>query len=144
MLSGAIAHGRSILAALAAGADFAYIGSAFLSTPEANVVDDYRSMIVESGADDVVYSNYFTGVKGNYLRGSIVASGLDPDNLPDADPTKMDFSSSSGSDSKAWKGIWGSGQGIGALGQQRTTAELVETFAAQFDEAKQQLQAQLG
>uniref|UniRef100_UPI00046F92FF NAD(P)H-dependent flavin oxidoreductase n=1 Tax=Brevibacterium sp. VCM10 TaxID=1381751 RepID=UPI00046F92FF len=127
LLSGAIAHGRSILAALAAGADFAYVGSAFLSTPEANVVDDYRQMIVESGADDVVYSNYFTGVKGNYLRGSIVASGLDPDNLPDADPTKMDFSSSSGSDSKAWKDIWGSGQGIGALGQQQTTAELVET-----------------
>ena len=143
LLSGAIAHGRSILAALAAGADLAYVGSAFLSTPEANVVDDYRKMIVESGADDVVYSNYFTGVNGNYLRGSIVASGLDPDNLPESDPSKMSFASDPDSDAKAWKDIWGSGQGIGALGQQRTTAELVETFATQFDEAKQRLLAQL-
>ena len=100
-------------------------------------------MVVESGAEDVVYSNYFTGVKGNYLRGSIEASGLDPDNLPESDPSKMNFASDPNSDAKAWRDIWGSGQGIGALGQQRTTAELVETFAAQFDEAKQQLLAQL-
>ena len=143
LLSGAIAHGRSILAALAAGADLAYVGSAFLSTPEANVVEDYRKMVVESGAEDVVYSNYFTGVKGNYLRGSIEASGLDPDNLPESDPSKMNFASDPNSDAKAWRDIWGSGQGIGALGQQRTTSELVETFAAQFDEAKQRLLAQL-
>ncbi len=111
--SGAIAHGQSILAALAAGADFAYIGSAFLSTHEANVVDEYRQMIVDSVADDVVYSNYFTGVKGNYLRGSIVAAGLDPDALPEADPTKMDFGTDpeSGTSAKAWEGHLGLGSG---------------------------------
>ena len=143
LLSGAIAHGRSVLAALAAGADFAYIGSAFLSTNEANVVDDYRRMVVESGAEDVVYSNYFTGVKGNYLRGSIIASGLDPDNLPEADPSKMDFGSDPNSEAKAWRDIWGSGQGIGALGTQQSTAELVDALAVQFDAAKQQLSAHL-
>src|SRR5690625_4186473 len=143
LLSGAIAHGRSVLAALAAGADFAYIGSAFLSTNEANVVDDYRRMVVESGAEDVVYSSYFTGVKGNYLRGSIIASGLDPDNLPEADPSKMDFGSDPNSEAKAWRDIWGSGQGIGALGTQQSTAELVDALAVQFDAAKQQLSAHL-
>ncbi|MGO1486416.1 MAG: NAD(P)H-dependent flavin oxidoreductase [Brevibacterium aurantiacum] len=143
LLSGAIAHGRSVLAALAAGADCAYVGSAFLSTTEANVVDNYKQMIVDSAAEDVVYSNYFTGVKGNYLRGSITASGLDPDNLPEADPTKMDFGTKDGSDSKAWKDIWGSGQGIGVLGAKRTTAELVEGFAAEYEAAKKELSARL-
>lgn len=143
LLSGAIAHGRSILAALAAGADCAYVGSAFLSTAEANITEDYRRMIVDSGAEDVVYSNYFTGVKGNYLRGSITASGLDPDNLPDAEPTKMDFSTRDQSDSKAWKDIWGSGQGIGVLDTQRTTAELVEGFAAEFEAAQRDLAARV-
>lgn len=143
LLSGAIAHGRSVLAALAAGADCAYVGSAFLSTAEANVTDDYKQMIVDSAAEDVVYSSYFTGVKGNYLRGSITASGLDPDNLPDADPTKMDFGTKDGSDSKAWKDIWGSGQGIGVLGAKRTTAELVEGFAAEYEAAKKELSARL-
>ncbi|MGO3474096.1 NAD(P)H-dependent flavin oxidoreductase [Brevibacterium aurantiacum] len=143
LLSGAIAHGRSILAALAAGADCAYVGSAFLSTAEANVTDDYKQMIVDSAAEDVVYSSYFTGVKGNYLRGSITASGLDPDNLPEADPTKMDFGTKDGSDSKAWKDIWGSGQGIGVLGAKRTTAELVEGFAAEYEAAKKELSARL-
>lgn len=144
LLSGAISHGRSVLAALAAGADFAYIGSAFLSTTEANVIDGYRQMIVDSAAEDVIYSNYFTGVKGNYLRGSIEASGLDPDNLPEADPTKMDFGTDPNSDSKAWRDIWGSGQGIGVIGAQRTTAELVDGLAAEFEKAKQDLQARLG
>lgn len=143
LLSGAIAHGRSILAALAAGADCAYVGSAFLSTAEANVTEDYKQMIVDSAAEDVVYSSYFTGVKGNYLRGSITASGLDPDNLPDADPTKMDFGTKDGSDSKAWKDIWGSGQGIGVLGAKRTTAELVDSLAAEFEAAKKDLTARL-
>ncbi|WP_193081014.1 NAD(P)H-dependent flavin oxidoreductase [Brevibacterium aurantiacum] len=143
LLSGAIAHGRSVLAALAAGADCAYVGSAFLSTTEANVVDNYKQMIVDSAAEDVVYSNYFTGVKGNYLRGSITASGLDPDNLPEADPTKMDFGTKDGSDSKAWKDIWGSGQGIGVLGAKRTTAELVDSLATQFEAAKKELDARL-
>ena len=143
LLSGAIAHGRSILSALAAGADCAYVGSAFLSTAEANVTEDYKQMIVDSAAEDVVYSSYFTGVKGNYLRGSITASGLDPDNLPDADPTKMDFGTKDGSDSKAWKDIWGSGQGIGVLGAKRTTAELVDSLAAEFEAAKKELTARL-
>lgn len=143
LLSGAIAHGRSVLAALAAGADCAYVGSAFLSTAEANVTEGYRQMIVDSEAEDVVYSSYFTGVKGNYLRGSITASGLDPDNLPEADPTKMDFGTSDGSDSKAWKDIWGSGQGIGALSATSTTAELVDDLATQFEAAKKELDARL-
>ncbi|MDN5774727.1 MAG: nitronate monooxygenase family protein [Brevibacterium aurantiacum] len=143
LLSGAIAHGRSILAALAAGADCAYVGSAFLSTAEANVTDDYKQMIVDSAAEDVVYSSYFTGVKGNYLRGSITASGLDPDNLPDADPTKMDFGTKDGSDSKAWKDIWGSGQGIGVLREKSSTAELVDSLATQFEAAKKELDARL-
>lgn len=144
LLSGAISHGRSILAALAAGADFAYVGSSFLSTVEANIVDEYRKMIVDSAAEDVVYSNYFTGVKGNYLRGSIVASGLDPDDLPESDPTKMNFSSDPNSDSKAWRDIWGSGQGIGVHDRARTTAELVETLSAEFEAAKTELQTRLG
>ncbi|AZT96697.1 NAD(P)H-dependent flavin oxidoreductase [Brevibacterium aurantiacum] len=143
LLSGAIAHGRSILAALAAGADCAYVGSAFLSTAEANVTDDYKQMIVDSAAEDVVYSSYFTGVKGNYLRGSITASGLDPDNLPDADPTKMDFGTKDGSDSKAWKDIWGSGQGIGVLREKSSTAELVDSLTTQFEAAKKELDARL-
>lgn len=143
LLSGAIAHGRSVLAALAAGADCAYVGSAFLSTTEANVTDDYKQMIVDSAAEDVVYSSYFTGVKGNYLRGSITASGLDPDDLPEAEPTKMDFGTREGSDSKAWKDIWGSGQGIGVLNEKSTTAELVDSLAAQFEAAKKELDARL-
>ncbi|MCT1552090.1 NAD(P)H-dependent flavin oxidoreductase [Brevibacterium casei] len=145
LLSGAIAHGQSILAALTAGADFAYIGSAFLSTHEANVVDEYRQMIVDSVADDVVYSNYFTGVKGNYLRGSIVAAGLDPDALPEADPTKMDFGTDpeSGTSAKAWKDIWGSGQGIGALGLQCSTADLVDRLVGEYEAAQAQLQTRL-
>ncbi|TSI16654.1 nitronate monooxygenase family protein [Brevibacterium aurantiacum] len=143
LLSGAIAHGRSVLAALAAGADCAYVGSAFLSTTEANVTDDYKQMVVDSAAEDVVYSSYFTGVKGNYLRGSITASGLDPDDLPEADPTKMDFGTREGSDSKAWKDIWGSGQGIGVLNEKSTTAELVDSLAAQFEAAKKELDARL-
>ncbi len=102
-------------------------------------------MIVDSAADDVVYSNYFTGVKGNYLRGSIVAAGLDPDDLPEADPTKMDFGTDpeSGTSAKAWKDIWGSGQGIGALGLQRSTAELVDSLVAEYDAAQRQLEARV-
>ena len=141
LLSGAIAHGRSVLAALAAGADCAYVGSAFLSTAEANVAEGYKQMIVDSAAEDVVYSSYFTGVKGNYLRGSITASGLDPDSLPDADPTKMDFGTNEKSDSKAWKDIWGSGQGIGVLDGRTTTAELVDRLATEFEAAKKDLTA---
>ncbi|QCP05164.1 nitronate monooxygenase family protein [Brevibacterium sp. CS2] len=143
-LSGAIAHGQSVLAALATGADFAYIGSAFLSTPEANIQDGYRKMIVESGADDIVYSNLFTGVHGNYLRGSIEAAGLDPNDLPESDPSKMNFGSGGNTEAKAWKDIWGSGQGVGAITESLPTADLVARLADEFEQAKKDLFARLG
>ena len=113
-LSGSIATGGSVLAAQAMGADFAYIGSAFIATEEARAVDAYKQCIVDSDSDDIVYSNLFTGVHGNYLRGSVVAAGLDPDHLPESDPSKMDFGGGEGA-KKAWKDIWGCGQGIGAV-----------------------------
>jgi nitronate monooxygenase len=108
---GAIAHGRSILAAQAVGADLAYIGSAWIATHEARAADTYKQAIVDSSAADIVYSSLFTGVHGNYLRSSIVAAGLDPDHLPESDPSKMNFGSGGNTDAKAWKDIWGSGQG---------------------------------
>lgn len=141
LLSGAIAHGRAILAALAAGADFAYVGSAFLATHEANVVEGYKQMIVDSHADDVVYSNLFTGVHGNYLRGSIEASGLDPENLPTSDPSAMSFGST---ESKAWRDIWGSGQGVGAVEGVVTVAELVARLRAELEAARADLTAKVG
>ncbi|MGW5573984.1 NAD(P)H-dependent flavin oxidoreductase [Nocardia thailandica] len=144
LLSGSIAHGRSILAAQAAGADLAYIGSAFLSTTEANVVPDYRRMIVDSGAADIVYSNLFTGVHGNYLRGSIIAAGLDPDNLPVSDPSAMNFGSGGNTEAKAWKDVWGAGQGIGAVTAEQSTAELVASLSAQYDRAYADLNAAVG
>ena len=140
LLSGAIAHGRSILAALAAGADFAYVGSAFLATHEANVTDDYKQMVVDSGAGDIIYSNLFTGVHGNYLRGSIEAAGLDPAALPTSDPSAMSFGTE---DSKAWRDIWGSGQGVGAVDGVRDVADLVARFRTEFDAAKAELDAKL-
>jgi len=139
LLSGAIAHGRSILAALAAGADFAYVGSAFLSTDEANTVPEYKQMIVDSTASEIVYSNLFTGVHGNYLRGSIVAQGLDPDNLPESDASAMNFGSGGNTDAKAWKDIWGAGQGVGSIKERLTVAQLVETLKTQYVEARQDL-----
>ena len=130
-LSGSIASGRSVLAAQAMGADFAYIGSAFIATDEARAVEEYKQMIVSSNSDDIVYSNLFTGVHGNYLSPSIRAVGMDPDNLPVSDPSSMSF----GKERKAWKDIWGSGQGIGAIKEVVPAAELVgrlkrEYFAA--------------
>jgi len=139
LLSGAIAHGRSILAALAAGADFAYVGSAFLSTDEANAVPEYKQMIVDSTASEIVYSNLFTGVHGNYLRGSIVAQGLDPDDLPESDASAMNFGSGGNTDAKAWKDIWGAGQGVGSIKERLTVAQLVETLKTQYVEARQDL-----
>ncbi len=139
LLSGAIAHGRSVLAALAAGADFAYIGSPFLQTAEANTPESYKQMIIDSGAEDIVYSNLFTGVHGNYLRGSIINQGLDPENLATSDPSAMSFSSESISDVKAWRDIWGSGQGIGAITEQHSTLELVQKLRREFEEARQSL-----
>ncbi len=140
-LSGAIAHGRSILAAQALGADFAYIGSAWIATAEARAAEGYKQEIVESRAQDIVYSNLFTGVHGNYLRGSIVKAGLDPDNLPVSDPSKMNFGSGGNTEAKAWKDIWGSGQGIGAVDKVETVAERVATLTAQYREAAAGLDA---
>ena len=141
-LSGAIAHGRSILAAQALGADFAYIGSAWIATAEARAAEGYKQEIVESRAQDIVYSNLFTGVHGNYLRGSIVKAGLDPDNLPVSDPSKMNFGSGGNTEAKAWKDIWGSGQGIGAVDKVETVAERVATLTAQYREAAASLSAE--
>jgi nitronate monooxygenase len=138
-LSGSIAHGRSIIAALAAGADFAYVGSAFLSTVEANAAPDYKQMVLDSSAQDIVYSNLFTGVHGNYLRGSIVQSGLDPDHLETSDPSEMRI----GSDVKAWRDVWGSGQGIGPLRQLRTTRELIDVFVEQFEAARERFDSMM-
>jgi len=139
-LSGAIAHGRSILAAQALGADFAYIGSPWIATTEANAPPGYKDAIVESRAADIVYSNFFTGVHGNYLRPSIVAAGLDPDNLAHSDPTKMNFGSGGTTAVKAWKDIWGSGQGIGAVKAVASVAERVEKLAAEYNQARRELQ----
>lgn len=135
-LSGAIASGGAILAAQAMGADFAYIGSAFIATKEARAVDAYKQMICESDSDDIVYSNFYTGVLGNYLKGSIRNAGMDPDNLPQSDPSKMNFSSGG---AKAWKDIWGCGQGIGAIKEVVSTADLVARLKREYQETKARL-----
>ncbi|MGJ6121465.1 nitronate monooxygenase family protein [Mycolicibacterium sp. Y3] len=142
LLSGAIGHGRSILAAQAAGADLAYIGSAFLATTEARTEDAYKQMVTTSGASDIVYSNLFTGVHGNYLRGSIEAAGLDPENLPESDPSTMDFGSGGNTDAKAWKDIWGAGQGIGPIRNVVSTAELVARLSEEYVAARARLFAE--
>ncbi|MGW5220894.1 NAD(P)H-dependent flavin oxidoreductase [Nocardia sp. NPDC004085] len=135
LLSGAIAHGRSILAARAVGADFAYVGSAFLATTEATAVPEYKQMIIDSTAKDIVNSNLFTGVHGNYLRGSIIAAGLDPDNLATSDPSAMSFGATELAETKAWRDIWGAGHGIGAIKDNLTVAELVEVLRTQYEQA---------
>lgn len=140
-LSGAIASGRAVLAAQAAGADFGYIGSAFIATREANAPEAYKRMITESGAKDIVYTNLFTGVHGNYLRPSIVAAGLDPDNLPQSDPSKMNFGSGGSSEKKAWRDIWGCGQGIGAVKDVLSVDEFVARLATDYKAARQKLAA---
>ena len=137
-LSGAIATGGAVLAAQAMGADFAYIGSAFIATDEARATDAYKQAIVEGTSDDVVYSNLFTGVHGNYLAPSIRAAGLDPDNLPESDPSKMNFG---GGAQKAWKDIWGCGQGIAAVDKVQPTAELVARLKREYAQAKASLLA---
>ncbi len=134
-LSGSIATGRAILAAQAMGADFAYIGSAFIATEEARAIEGYKQMIVESSSQDIVYSSLFTGVHGNYLRGSIVNAGMDPDKLPESDPSAMNF----GGGRKAWKEIWGSGQGIGIVKEVVPARALVERLRAGYVEARQRL-----
>jgi nitronate monooxygenase len=135
-LSGSIASGDAILAARAMGADLAYIGSAFIATDEARASDDYKQMIVASSSDDIVYSNLFTGVHGNYLKGSIVKAGLDPENLPESDPSKMNFG---GDARKAWKDIWGCGQGIGAIDQVVPARVLVERLHGEYEAARRRL-----
>ena len=137
-LSGSIATGGAVAAALAMGADFAYIGSAFIATDEARAVDGYKQMIVESSSDDIVYSNLFTGVHGNYLKGSVRAAGMDPDALPESDPSKMNFG---GAATKAWKDIWGCGQGISAVKKVVPTAELVARISAEYKLAKARVNA---
>lgn len=141
LLSGAISNGNAILAALAAGADLAYVGSAFIATVEANADQAYKEMIVESTASDIVYSNLFTGVHGNYLKGSIVNSGLDPDALPESDPSTMSFGSGGSSKTKAWKDIWGAGQGVGAVKQVVPAAELISRLQDEYQAAKERLAA---
>ncbi|MBD59297.1 MAG: nitronate monooxygenase [Citromicrobium sp.] len=138
-LSGSIASGRSVLAAQALGADFAYIGSAFIATEEANADEAYKQGIVEGSAEGIVYTNLFTGVHGNYLRSSIETAGLDPDNLPESDPSKMNFGSGGNSKAKAWKDIWGSGQGVGAVKSVGTVAETVDRLEREYAKAKADL-----
>jgi len=138
LLSGAIANGGAILAAEAMGADMAYIGSPFIATTEARAPEAYKQMIVDSRAADIVYSNLFTGVHGNYLKASIRAAGMDPDNLPASDPSTMNFADGS-SKAKAWKEIWGSGQGIGAVDKVVSAGELVERLALEYEAARARL-----
>ena len=137
-LSGSIATGDAVLAAQAMGADFAYIGSAFIATEEARATDAYKQAIVDGDSDHIVYSNLFTGVHGNYLAPSIRAAGLDPANLPQSDPSKMDFGG--GTAAKAWKEIWGCGQGIGAVSRVQSTAEYVAQLKREYAQARARLQ----
>jgi len=139
ILSGAIANGGSVLAAQAAGADLAYVGSPFIATDEANAPDAYKQAIVEGGAADIVYTDLFTGVHGNYLRSSIANAGLDPDNLAGIDPTAMKFGSEGSAKAKAWRDIWGSGQGIGVIDRVRPASEFVDLLAEQYAAAKARL-----
>jgi nitronate monooxygenase len=138
-LSGSISTGDAVLAAQAMGADFAYIGSAFIATEEARASDAYKQAIVAGTSDDIVYSSLFTGVHGNYLKPSIIAAGLDPDNLPEGDVSTMKFSGGEGSKAKAWKEIWGCGQGIGAVTEVMTTADYVAKLKREYDAARQRL-----
>ena len=137
-LSGSIATGSAVLSALAMGADFAYIGSAFIATEEARAVDGYKQMIVDSSSDDIVYSNLFTGVHGNYLKGSVRNAGLDPDALPESDPSAMNFG---GDAKKAWKDIWGCGQGIGAIKQVLPARELIARLRSEYEQARRRIMA---
>jgi nitronate monooxygenase len=141
LLSGAISTGDAVLAAQAMGADMAYIGSAFIATKEANADEAYKQSLVDYAASDIVYTNLFTGVHGNYLRPSIEAAGLDPDNLPESDPSKMNFGSGGSSKAKAWRDIWGCGQGINAIKSISTAGELVERLKREYAAARERLLA---
>ena len=139
ILSGAISNGRSILAAQAMGCDLAYMGSRFIATQEAMAPDEYKQCLVDSGADDIVYTNLFTGVHGNYLKPSIINAGLDPDNMPESDKTKMNFGSGGNTGAKAWKDIWGCGQGIGDIHDVPPAAVLIDRLYEEYQEAKRSL-----
>ena len=139
ILSGAISSGSAVASSLALGSDFAYIGTRFIATEEANADQGYKQMLIESAADDIVYSSLFTGVHGNYLKGSIEKAGLDPQNLPDADKSTMNFGSGGNTESKAWKDIWGSGQGTGSIKDSPSVEKLVDNLTMEFEEAVQDL-----
>jgi nitronate monooxygenase len=136
ILSGSIGDGYSVASALALGADFAYMGTRFIATKEANADQEYKQMLIDSAADDIVYSNLFTGVSGNYLKPSIKNAGLDPDNLPEADKSKMNFGSGGNTDAKAWKDIWGSGQGIGGIKDDPSVEDLVTRIKEEYNKAR--------
>jgi len=139
LLSGSIATGGSVAAALAMGADLAYIGTRFIASKEANAEDEYKQEIIESSGEDIVYSSLFTGVHGNYLKGSIEKAGLDPNNLPTADKSSMNFGSGGNTDAKAWKDIWGAGQGVGSVQDAPSIQEIVDTFTAEYKDAQKRL-----
>ncbi|MCG8491738.1 MAG: nitronate monooxygenase family protein [Sneathiellales bacterium] len=139
LLGGSIGTGDAVLAAQAMGADLAYMGSTFIATKEANAMEGYKQCLVDSNADDIVYTNLFTGVHGNYLKPSIVNAGMDPDNLPESDPSKMNFGSGGNAKSKAWKDIWGCGQGIGAIKEIGTAGEVVEKLKREYEAAKKRI-----
>ena len=143
ILSGSIGDGHAVASAIALGADFAYLGTRFIATEEANADPEYKRMLEASAAEDIVYSSLFTGVHGNYLKPSIKNAGLDPDNLPDADKTSMNFGSGGNTDSKAWKDIWGSGQGIGNIKDSPSVAELVGRIEAEYKTAFEDFKAKI-
>jgi nitronate monooxygenase len=139
ILSGAIANGAAILATQAMGADFAYMGTRFIATEEANASAEYKQALVDSQAEDIIYTNLFTGIHGNYLRSSIVNAGLDPDALPTADKSKMNFGSGGNTKAKAWRDVWGSGQGVADIHEVLPVSALVERLATEYEAAKSQL-----
>jgi len=139
VLSGAMSSGADVFAAQAIGADMAYIGTRFLATTEAHVMEEYKQMIVESGSDDVVYTNVFSGVRGNYLRGSVVRTGFDPDNLPEADKSKMNFGSGGDLKAKVWRDIWSAGQGVGNIHEVLPTGELVARMLREYEDTRRRL-----
>lgn len=139
LLSGSIATGDSVLAAQAMGADMAYMGSTFIATKEANATDDYKQAVIDHASSDIVYSNLFTGVHGNYLRPSIEAAGMDPDNLPESDPSKMNFGSTENADAKAWRDIWGCGHGIGAVKELLPAKEVISRLEREYQTAQKRI-----
>ena len=143
ILSGSIGDGHSVASAIALGADFAYMGTRFIATHEANAEPEYKKMLEESAAADIVYSSLFTGVLGNYLKPSISKAGLDPDNLPDADKSSMNFGSGGNTDSKAWKDIWGSGQGIGLIEDSPSVEELVGRLKSEYEQAFEEFKSKI-